>query len=87
MRSRTVRAAKASRCDFESRLLSPELLRRDYGVGEAAGDSLADGDGDSSSVFFAAAFFFFGDSDGEADSSAVADAFLWAFVFFVVDAA
>ena len=86
MWSRTVRAAKASRCDFESRLLSPELLRCDYGVGDAAGDSLADGDGDSS-AFFSAAFFFFGDSDGEADSSAVAAAFFLAVVFFVVVAA
>ena len=96
MLSRTARAAKASRCDFESRLLSLELLRRDQGVGEAAGDSVAPapagdsvavGEGDSS-AFFVAAFFFLGDSAGEADSSAVAVAvsFFLAVVFFVVPA-
>jgi hypothetical protein len=87
MRSRTVRAAKASRCDFESRRLFPEVLRRDYGVGEvsAAGDSVAVGEGDSSAFLVAA--FFFGDSAGDAVSSAAAFSFFLAVVLFFVVAA
>jgi len=84
MPSPTVRAAKVSRSDFESRLLGFYWLVRDYGVGEADGDSVPDGDGDSSAAFLVAAFFF-GDSAGEADSSAAAVFFL-AVVFLVVPA-
>ncbi|MFN2542746.1 MAG: hypothetical protein ABR514_11365 [Chthoniobacterales bacterium] len=49
-----------------------------------AGDSLALGEGDSSAFFFDA--FFFGDSEGDADSSAVAISFFLAEVFLVVAA-
>ena len=90
MRSRTVRAAKVSRSDFESRLLSLELLRPDYGVGEAAGDSPAAGDsvavGEGDSSAFLVAAFFFGDSAGDAVSPAVAVSFFLAVVFLVVAA-
>ena len=82
MPSPTVRAAKASQSDFESRLVVL-LLCRCYGVGE--GDSVPVGDGDSSAAFLVAAFFFAGDSAGDADSAAAAVFFL-AVVFFVVAA-
>jgi hypothetical protein len=82
MPSHIVRAAKASRSDFESRLVVL-LLRRCYGVGD--GDSVLVGEGDSSAAFLVAAFFFAGDSAGEADSSAAAVFFL-AVVFLVVAA-
>ena len=73
MRSRTVRAAKASRCDFSSAFLS---LPCAYGVAEGE----AEGEADSS----AAAFFFvlfFADGDAEVEASAEVDAE----VFFVVE--
>ena len=81
MPSPTVRAAKASRCDFESRLLGFYWLVRDYGVGEADGDSVPDGDGDSSAAFLVAAFFL-GASLGDGDSSAVVAVF-FVDVFFL----
>jgi hypothetical protein len=70
MPSRTVRAAKVSRCDFSSAFLIL-LVPLAYGVAEGE----AEGEADSS----AAAFFFavfFGDADGDASVEADVEVFL-----------
>src|SRR5256886_10851373 len=75
-RSRTVRAAKASRCDFSSAFLSLPFA---YGVAEGE----AEGEADSS----AAAFFFvlfFGEADGDASVEADVEVFFAVEVFSVL---
>lgn len=70
MRSRTVRAAKASRCDFSSAFLS---LPCAYGVAE--GEAVGEADSSAAAFFFVVVFFV---------ADAAGDASVEAAVFFVV---
>src|SRR5438067_11082616 len=72
-RSRTVRAAKASRCDFSSAFLSLPFA---YGVAE--GEAVGEADS-SAAAFFFVVFFAAGDAEASADADADAE------VFFVVE--